>query len=213
MMLNHRESICWPAGFLFFCYSIQVQRGVGTSSTEPGHSWRLLTFPPNEFNADPYAEFNNSYGSFNTWKIHQSGIRIDRDHFTELMPACRASAVMALSTGQLPPWKSFQFPLPGWIKILPSAEHHFRHRKKLTRHGTVSWSKIKRRSCCTWQALCKQYRNTLFYCTGLIKPVPVEHRTYNYFTYRNQTDNYSRSLPVILQSPIYEELSLNAAGF
>lgn len=48
--------------------SIQVQRGVGTSSNGAGAFGASINFSTNELIKDAYAEINNSYGSFNTWK-------------------------------------------------------------------------------------------------------------------------------------------------
>jgi iron complex outermembrane receptor protein len=48
--------------------NIQVQRGVGTSSNGAGAFGATMNFSTNEVLPDPYAELNNSYGSFNTWK-------------------------------------------------------------------------------------------------------------------------------------------------
>ena len=48
--------------------SIQIQRGVGTSSNGAGAFGASINFSTNEVNKEAYAEFNNSYGSFNTWK-------------------------------------------------------------------------------------------------------------------------------------------------
>lgn len=48
--------------------SIQVQRGVGTSSNGAGAFGATINMTTNEFVEKPYAESNNSYGSFNTWK-------------------------------------------------------------------------------------------------------------------------------------------------
>jgi iron complex outermembrane receptor protein len=48
--------------------SIQIQRGVGTSSNGAGAFGGSINFSTNEVNKDAYAEINNSYGSFNTWK-------------------------------------------------------------------------------------------------------------------------------------------------
>ncbi len=48
--------------------SIQIQRGVGTSSNGAGAFGGSINFSTNEVNKESYAEFNNSYGSFNTWK-------------------------------------------------------------------------------------------------------------------------------------------------
>ncbi len=48
--------------------SIQIQRGVGTSSNGAGAFGATLNLSTNEFNEKSYAELNNSIGSFNTYK-------------------------------------------------------------------------------------------------------------------------------------------------
>src|SRR4051812_45743094 len=48
--------------------SIQIQRGVGTSTNGAGAFGATINMSTNEFNEKAYAESNNSYGSFNTWK-------------------------------------------------------------------------------------------------------------------------------------------------
>ncbi len=48
--------------------SIQVQRGVGTSSNGAGAFGASVNFSTNEYKPVPYLNLNNSYGSFNTWK-------------------------------------------------------------------------------------------------------------------------------------------------
>ncbi len=48
--------------------SIQIQRGVGTSSNGAGAFGGNINISTNEVVKDSYAEINNSFGSFNTWK-------------------------------------------------------------------------------------------------------------------------------------------------
>ncbi len=48
--------------------SMQIQRGVGTSSNGAGAFGATINISTNEINEKRYAELNNSYGSFNTWK-------------------------------------------------------------------------------------------------------------------------------------------------
>src|SRR4051812_45265335 len=48
--------------------SIQIQRGVGTSSNGAGAFGATINISTNQFNEKPYAELNSSYGSFNSWK-------------------------------------------------------------------------------------------------------------------------------------------------
>jgi iron complex outermembrane recepter protein len=63
--------------------SIQIQRGVGTSSNGPGAFGASIVMSTNEINKQAYAEVNNSYGSFNTWKnTIKLGSGLLSDHFT-----------------------------------------------------------------------------------------------------------------------------------
>lgn len=48
--------------------SIQIQRGVGTSTNGSGAFGATINISTNEINKKAYAESNNSFGSFNTWK-------------------------------------------------------------------------------------------------------------------------------------------------
>lgn len=63
--------------------SIQVQRGAGTSSNGTGAFGATISLSTNELITKPYAEINNSYGSFNTWKnTVKVGTGLINNHFT-----------------------------------------------------------------------------------------------------------------------------------
>jgi len=63
--------------------SIQIQRGVGTSSNGTGAFGATINLSTNEFNEKPYTEINNSYGSFQTWKnTIKVGSGLIENHFT-----------------------------------------------------------------------------------------------------------------------------------
>jgi iron complex outermembrane recepter protein len=63
--------------------SIQVQRGIGTSSNGAGAFGANINLSTNEINKVFYAATNNSYGSFNTWKNNiQFGSGLLGKHFT-----------------------------------------------------------------------------------------------------------------------------------
>jgi len=63
--------------------SIQVQRGIGSSSNGAGAFGATINFSTNEVNKKPYGEFNNSYGSFDTWKnTLKAGSGLVGKHFT-----------------------------------------------------------------------------------------------------------------------------------
>jgi iron complex outermembrane receptor protein len=63
--------------------SIQLQRGVGTSTNGAGAFGATLNLSTNEFNEKAYGEISNSYGSFNSWKhTVKAGSGLINDHFT-----------------------------------------------------------------------------------------------------------------------------------
>ena len=63
--------------------SIQIQRGVGTSSNGAGAFGASINLSTNEFIDSAYAEINNSVGSFNTWKhTLKAGTGLINNRFT-----------------------------------------------------------------------------------------------------------------------------------
>ncbi|RFS24860.1 TonB-dependent receptor [Chitinophaga silvatica] len=63
--------------------SIQLQRGVGTSTNGAGAFGASLNLSTNEFNEKAYGEISNSYGSFNSWKhTVKAGSGLINNHFT-----------------------------------------------------------------------------------------------------------------------------------
>lgn len=63
--------------------SIQIQRGVGTSTNGAGSFGATINFSTNEVNRKAYAEASNSFGSFNTWKnTLRGGTGLLGNHFT-----------------------------------------------------------------------------------------------------------------------------------
>jgi iron complex outermembrane receptor protein len=63
--------------------SIQIQRGVGTSTNGAGAFGATINFGTNEVNKQAYGEANNSFGSFNTWKnTIRAGTGLIGGHFT-----------------------------------------------------------------------------------------------------------------------------------
>ncbi|MDB5197531.1 MAG: TonB-dependent receptor [Flaviaesturariibacter sp.] len=69
--------------FLSSTNSIQIQRGVGTSSNGAGAFGASINLSTNEVSGKAYLELNNSYGSFNTWKnTLKFGSGLLGNHFT-----------------------------------------------------------------------------------------------------------------------------------
>ncbi len=73
--------------------SIQIQRGVGTSVNGAGVFGANINISTNEINKLAYAEINNSYGSFNTWKnTIKAGTGLLGNHFTTDVRLSRLSS-------------------------------------------------------------------------------------------------------------------------
>ncbi|HYK46150.1 MAG TPA: TonB-dependent receptor, partial [Parafilimonas sp.] len=69
--------------FISSVNSIQIQRGVGTSTNGPGAFGATINLSTNEWNKKAYAELENSYGSFDTWKnTVKIGSGLIDNHFT-----------------------------------------------------------------------------------------------------------------------------------
>ena len=69
--------------FISSANSIQIQRGLGTSTNGSGAFGASVNISTNELNKDAYGETNNSYGSFNTWKnTVRAGSGLINNHFT-----------------------------------------------------------------------------------------------------------------------------------
>lgn len=63
--------------------SIQIQRGVGTSTNGAGAFGATINVGTNEFHDKPYGQVMNSFGSFNTMKHEvKAGSGLLNDHFT-----------------------------------------------------------------------------------------------------------------------------------
>lgn len=63
--------------------SIQVQRGVGTSANGAGAFGASVNMQTNQLNEKPYAQINNSFGSYNTMKnTIAAGTGLLNNHFT-----------------------------------------------------------------------------------------------------------------------------------
>jgi iron complex outermembrane receptor protein len=73
--------------------TIQIQRGVGTSSNGAGAFGGSINFSSNEVNKEAYAAFNNSAGSFTSWKnTLKAGTGLLDDHFTADIRLSRISS-------------------------------------------------------------------------------------------------------------------------
>jgi iron complex outermembrane receptor protein len=165
--------------------SVQIQRGVGTSSNGTGAFGATINLQTNEFIDKAYAESNNSYGSFNTWKnTIKAGTGLIDGHFTV---DARLSNINS----------------DGFIDRAASNLQSFAvsaayYTKKSSLRFNIFSGKEK-----TYQAW-----------NGVPASVLPTNRTFNSFTYDNQTDNYQQNhYQLFFNHQLNNNLSFNTAVF
>jgi len=73
--------------------SLQVQRGIGTSTNGGGAFGATINLYTNDFRDSAYTEISNSYGSFNTWRNSiKAGTGLLKNHFTADIRLSRISS-------------------------------------------------------------------------------------------------------------------------
>ncbi|RZF58420.1 TonB-dependent receptor [Sphingobacterium corticibacterium] len=144
--------------------SIQIQRGIGTSTNGSGAFGASLNIQSDALQPNPYAELNNSVGSYNTWKNTVkvgSGLIKDKFAFNARLSKISSDGYIERASSDL---KSFYVDAGYYGK-----KHHLK--------ATVFSGKEK-----TYQAW-----------DGVPEEMLAKNRRYNGFTYENQTDNYTQT--------------------
>jgi iron complex outermembrane recepter protein len=195
--------------------SIQIQRGVGTSSNGAGAFGATINFSTNEFNDKAYAEFNNSFGSFNTWKnTVKVGSGLINGHFTidARLSRITSDGFIDRATSDL---KSFYFSTAYYSK---SSSLRFNIIEG-TEKTYQAWNGIPQAKLeGNLPALQQHYDNnvgSLYFTPGdSLNLFNSKNRTYNYFTYKDQTDNYQQNhYQLFFNHQFSQELALNTAAF
>jgi len=195
--------------------SIQVQRGVGTSSNGAAAFGATINLSTNETNTTPYAEINNTYGSFNTWKhTVKAGSGLIGDHFTidARLSKVSSDGYIDRASSSL---KSFYLSAAYLNKNTSVRVNVFSGKEKTYQAWNgIPEAKLRGND----SALLAHYYNnlgTLYYTQqdslNLFKSDP---RKYNYFTYANQTDNYQQDhYQLFINHDFNGRLAVNTAFF
>ncbi len=144
--------------------SIQIQRGIGTSTNGAGAFGASLNIQSDGLETNPYAELNNTFGSYNTWKNTVkvgSGLINDKFAFNGRLSRISSDGYIDRATSDL---KSFYF---------DAGYYGAKHQLK----ATIFSGKEK-----TYQAW-----------DGVPEELLETNRRYNGFEYANQTDNYTQT--------------------
>lgn len=173
--------------------SIQVQRGVGTSSNGGGAFGATINLSTNETNTTPYAEINNTYGSFNTWKhTVKAGSGLINDHFTldARISKISSDGFIDRASSSL---KSFYLSGAYLNKNTSVRVNVFSGNEKTYQ----AWNGIPEAKLHGSKTdLEDHYYNNVgslyFTPQDSANLFSADPRKYNYFTYGNQTDNYQQ---------------------
>lgn len=172
--------------------SIQIQRGVGTSSNGAGAFGATINLSTNEVNQEKYFEFNNSYGSFNTWKnTWKAGSGLLAKHF--LIDA-RVSRISS----------------DGYIdRATSDLQSFYISGAYINNHSSLRFNIIrgKEKTYQAWYGIPESYldSNRTYNPAGTEKPGEP---------YSNETDNYKQThYQLFYNQKINSSLSYNIAAF
>lgn len=163
--------------------SMQIQRGVGTSTNGAAAFGATVNIQTSTLNQAPYAETENSYGSFNTWRhTARVGTGLINDHFTF---DARLSKISS----------------DGYIDRSFSDLKSFYLSGGYYTENTLIKANIFSGKEHTYQA---------WY--GTPEELLETDRTYNHYTYENETDNYQQDhYQLIAAHDLNPALTLNGA--
>ncbi|MEQ1798695.1 MAG: TonB-dependent receptor [Lacibacter sp.] len=193
--------------------SIQIQRGVGTSSNGAGAFGATLNLSTNEFNEKPYAELNNGLGSFNTLRqTIKAGSGLMGNHFTvdARLSFINSDGFIDRGASKL---SSLYFST-AYINNKTSIRFNAITGKEKTYQ---SWNGIPEYKLHRNDAkLMEHYWNNSYPTTAdsLNLFDNSNNRTYNVFTYKNQTDNYQQDhYQLFFNHELNKQWNFNAAFF
>ncbi len=195
--------------------SIQVQRGVGTSTNGAGAFGATINLSTNEFRDSAYAETNNTFGSFNTWKnTIQVGSGLLNDHFTIDARLSRISSDGFIDRAKSN-LQSFYFSTAYINKKTSLRLNVFSGKEKTYQ----AWNGVPEAKLFGSKADLENYYNNN---TGNYYFTPSDSanlfgsnkRTYNLYTYPNQTDNYQQDhYQLFFNQSLDNNLSFTVASF
>lgn len=144
--------------------NIQIQRGVGTSSNGAASFGASINLQTNTVKPDPFAEINNSYGSFNTRKNNiVAGTGVINKHFSF---EGRASQIVS----------------DGFVdRASSNLNSYFLSGNYFTSKTLVKLNVFSGNE--------KTYQSWY----GVPEASLDTNRTWNYYNYQNQTDNYKQT--------------------
>lgn len=171
--------------------SIQIQRGIGTSTNGAGAFGASLNIQTDALETKPYAELNNSFGSYNSWKNTikaGTGLINNKFAFNTRLSRISSNGYVERATSDL---KSLY--IDGGLytdkHILKATVFTGKEKTYQAWYGTPEPLLKGDRSDL------ERYANNNFglYAGPEFERLMNADRRYNYYTYDNQTDNYKQT--------------------
>lgn len=167
---------------------MQVQRGVGTSSNGGAAFGASININANQVNKEAYGEFDHSYGSFNTWKNSvRAGSGLINNQFTmdARLSKITSDGYIDRSTSDL---KSF-FLSGAWYGNNSSIKANIFSGHEITYQ---SWYGTPESRVNGNEEEMLDYAARNFLSQEETDNLLNSGRTYNYYTYENEVDNYQQ---------------------
>jgi len=188
--------------------SIQIQRGIGTSTNGAGSFGASLNIQSNTLEKEPYVEFNNSFGSYNSWKNTLkvgSGLLNNKFAFNVRLSRILSDGYIDRASSDL---KSFYVD-GGYY----SDKHILKAIVFSGKEKTYqSWYGTPEPRLNNDVAGMKDYAVNDGYTQLETENLLNSGRTYNKYLYKNQTDNYTQTHHQLhYTNYINEKLIFNAA--
>lgn len=190
--------------------NIQVQRGVGTSSNGAAAFGASINIKSDNVEKNPYAMIDNSIGSFNTLKTTvKAGTGLINDHF---VLDARLSRIVSDGFIDRASSNLRSMYLSGaWVgkkSLLKANVFIGTERTYQAWWGIPEW-KYKGNA----DSLLVHYYNNGYSTQDSINLFDSNNKTYNYYTYENEVDNYQQDhYQLHFTHSFSEKLSLNIAG-
>jgi len=199
------------ADFTSSLNSIQVQRGVGTSTNGAAAFGASVNMQTNTFNENPFTEINASYGSFNTQKLNvltSTGLINEKWNFNLRLSKIYSDGFVDRAYSDL---KSFY-----------ASGSYYGDRSILSfvvssgkEQTYQSWNGVPKALLEQNSSEMKRYLDHGLYSQEEYENmINSDPRTYNYYTSKNTTDNYQQDhYQLHYSKEVNKNLNLNAALF
>lgn len=190
--------------------SIQIQRGIGTSTNGAGAFGASLNIQTDALETKPYAELNNSFGSYKSWKNTikaGTGLINNKFVFNTRLSRISSHGYIERATSDL---KSLYLDAGLYTDkhILKATVFTGKEKTYQAWYGTPEPLLTGDRTAL------EDYANNAFglYSGSEFERLLNADRRYNYYTYDNQTDNYTQTHSHLHYTYIAnEKWNLNAA--